>query len=102
MSAARAVARVLIVAGMVGFSFGAFSHPKETYEVRLDPTVVSVEVKQGVNVPVWSGMGAIGAGAFLLFLGKRTPCGFRPFARGRPHHRAMAGPGEPSETQNRA
>ena len=72
MSAAKIVAIVLIVAGVLGLVYGSFSYTKETHDVKLGPLELSVKEKQTVNVPVWAGVGAIVAGALLLLVRKRS------------------------------
>jgi len=40
--------------------YGTFQLHKETHDVKVGPIEMSVKEKQTVNVPVWSGVGAIG------------------------------------------
>jgi multidrug transporter EmrE-like cation transporter len=68
VNAVKLVAIVLIVAGILGLAYGKFSYTKETHDVKLGPFELSVKDKQTVNVPVWAGVGAIGAGAVLLLV----------------------------------
>jgi len=71
MEAVKVVAIVLIAAGILGLVYGTFSYTKETHDVKLGPIEMSVKEKQTVNVPVWSGVGAIGAGAILLLMRRK-------------------------------
>jgi len=71
MEAVKIVAIVLIVAGILGLVYGTFSYTKATHDVKLGPLEMSVKEKQTVNVPVWSGVGAIAAGALLLLMRKK-------------------------------
>lgn len=70
MNAIRMLAIVLIVAGGLGLLYGSFSYTKDTHEAKLGPIELSVKETQTVNVPVWAGVGAIVAGAILLFVRK--------------------------------
>jgi hypothetical protein len=70
MSNVKIVAIVLIVAGTLGLVYGGFSYTKETHDAKLGPLELSVKEKETVSVPVWAGVGAIGAGALLLFFRK--------------------------------
>lgn len=70
MNAAKILAIILIVAGGLGLAYGSFTYTKETQEVKLGPIELSVKNKETVNIPVWAGVGAIVAGALLLFVRK--------------------------------
>lgn len=70
MNPIRILAIVLIVAGGLGLAYGSFSYTKDTHETKLGPIALSVKETQTVNVPVWAGLGAIVAGAILLFVKK--------------------------------
>ena len=71
MNASRIAAIVLIVAGVLGLTYGSFSYTKQTHDIDLGPIEMSVKEKQTVNVPVWAGVGAIALGTALLLLGGR-------------------------------
>lgn len=71
MNAARTVAIVLIVAGILALGYGGFSYTKETHDVKLGPIEFSVQERERVNIPIWAGVGAIIAGALLLVFGKK-------------------------------
>jgi len=72
MEPIKIVAIVLIVAGILGLVYGEFSYTKDTQEAKLGPFELTVKDKKTVNVPVWAGVGAIVAGALLLFARKKT------------------------------
>jgi multidrug transporter EmrE-like cation transporter len=72
MSAVKILAVVLIVAGIAGLVYGQFSYTKETHEAKLGPLELSVEEKETVNIPVWTGIGAILVGGALLLFGRKT------------------------------
>jgi hypothetical protein len=69
MNPIKAVALVLIVAGILGLAYGGFTYTKETHDVKIGPLEMSIKDKERVNIPVWAGVGAIVAGGLLLVLG---------------------------------
>ena len=72
MNPVKAVATILIIAGILGLAYGGFSYTKDTTVVKLGPLEVSAKEKQTVNVPMWAGVGAIIVGGLLLaFAGKK-------------------------------
>jgi len=71
MNTTRLIAIVLIVAGVLGLSYGGFSYTKDTTAVKLGPLELTVKDKEQVNVPIWAGVGAIVVGGLLLVLGGR-------------------------------
>jgi Na+/H+ antiporter NhaC len=72
MNPVKVIAIVLIIAGGLGLVYGGFSYTKDTTVVKLGPLEVSAKEKQTVNVPMWTGVGAIVIGGLLLaFGGKR-------------------------------
>ena len=72
MNTVKVIAIILIIAGVLGLVYGGFSYTKDTTVVKLGPLEVSAKEKQTVNVPMWTGVGAIVIGGLLLvFGGKR-------------------------------
>lgn len=72
MNAIKLTALALIVAGVLGLALGSFSYTQQTHETQIGPIALSVSEQKTINVPLWAGVGAIGAGAaLLLFGGKR-------------------------------
>ncbi len=71
MNAQKLVAIVLIVVGALGVAYGGFSYTSETHNVDLGPIHMSVAEKDRVNIPMWAGVGALVAGAFLLLSRRR-------------------------------
>jgi uncharacterized membrane protein YidH (DUF202 family) len=69
MNPVKVIAVVLIVLGVLGLAYGGFSYTKDTTVVKLGPLEVSAKEKQTVNVPVWTGIGAVVVGGLLLVLG---------------------------------
>jgi len=72
MSPLKIVAIILIVAGILGLVYGKFTYTKATHEAKLGPIDLSIKEKKTVNVPLWTGVAAIVAGALLLLVPKRT------------------------------
>lgn len=68
MNSIKMLAIALIVAGVLALAYGGFTYTKETHDVKLGPIEMSVTDKERVNIPVWAGVGAIVAGAFLLLM----------------------------------
>lgn len=66
MNAIKMLAIGLIVAGALALGYGGFSYTKETHEAKLGPIEMTVTDRERVNIPIWVGVGAIVAGAFLL------------------------------------
>ena len=66
MDAAKTLAIVLIVAGVLGLAYGSFTYTKDTHSTKLGPIELSVKDKETFNIPVWLGAGAVIAGVFLL------------------------------------
>lgn len=71
MNPIKAVALVLIVAGILSLAYGGFTYTKETHEVKIGPIELSIKDKERVNIPVWAGVGAIVAGGLILVFGSR-------------------------------
>jgi hypothetical protein len=72
MSAPRIAGAVLIGAGILGLVYGSFSYTKETHEAKLGPLELSMKDKETVNVPVWTGVGAIVVGGLLLLVPRKS------------------------------
>ena len=68
MSALKVVAILLIIAGIAGLVYGKFTYTQATHEAKLGPIELSVKEKKTVNIPLWTGLAAIVAGALLLFV----------------------------------
>jgi drug/metabolite transporter (DMT)-like permease len=71
MNAAKIVAIVLIVAGVLALVYGGFTYTRETHDMKLGPIEMSVEEKETVNIPIWAGVGAIVIGGVLLVYGSK-------------------------------
>lgn len=71
MNAAKIVALVLIVAGVLALVYRGFDYTKEKHETKLGPMEFTVKDQQHVEIPAWLGIGAIGVGVVLLLLPSR-------------------------------
>ena len=71
MSGSKMAAILLIIAGAIGLAIGSFSYTKNTEQVKLGPIELSVKEKETVNIPVWLGAVAMGAGLLLLVVGNK-------------------------------
>ena len=72
MNPIKVIAIILMVAGILGLDYGGFSYTKDTTVVKLGPLEVTAKERQTVNVPMWTGVGAVVVGGLLLvFGGKR-------------------------------
>jgi hypothetical protein len=71
MGAARVIAIVLIVAGVLGLVYQQFSFTRETAQAKIGPIELSVKEKETVNVPLWLSIAAVGAGVVLLVAGRK-------------------------------
>lgn len=70
MNAARGVALVLILCGVLGLVYGSFTYTKETHDAKIGPIELSIKDKETVNVPLWASVAAIVAGVGLLVVRK--------------------------------
>ncbi len=66
MAPQRLMALLLIVGGILALVYGGFTYTEETHEADLGPIELQVKDKERVNIPVWAGVVAVGAGALLL------------------------------------
>jgi hypothetical protein len=73
MNALKLIAVLLIVLGALGASYGGFSYTSQTEAANIGPIHLQVSEQKRVNVPLWAGLVAIGAGVVLLLTGSRKP-----------------------------
>ena len=69
MNPVKLIAVALIIAGILGLTYGGFSYTKDTTVLKLGPLELSAKEKETVNVPMWAGIGAIAVGGLLLAFG---------------------------------
>jgi TRAP-type C4-dicarboxylate transport system permease small subunit len=68
MNTLKAVALVLIVAGVLALVYGGVTYTKTSHDTKIGPLELSIKDKKTVNIPVWAGVGAIVVGGVLLFV----------------------------------
>ena len=71
MNTLKLVAIVLMVAGILGASYGGFSYTKDTQVMNIGPLQLQVQEKERVNIPLWAGLGTAAAGLLLLLAASR-------------------------------
>ena len=71
MGAAKVLGIVLIVAGILGLTYGGFTYTKESHDIKIGPLEMSIKDKETINIPIWGGVGAIAIGGLLLVMGGR-------------------------------
>jgi len=71
MNSTKMIAIVLIVCGALALAYGGFTYNKDTTVLKLGSLEVKAQEKETINIPIWAGIGAIVAGAFLLTMGNR-------------------------------
>ncbi len=71
MNTVKLIAIVMMVAGLLGASYGGFSYTKQTHEANIGPLKLQVVEQERVNIPLWLGLGIAVAGAVLLVAGSR-------------------------------
>ncbi|HRL92250.1 MAG TPA: hypothetical protein PK873_01670 [Pseudomonas sp.] len=72
MNGLRGVALALIIAGILGLTYGGFTYTKETHKADIGSLHLSVDEEQRVNVPIWLGIGALVFGGILLLVGRKN------------------------------
>ncbi len=72
MAPIRMLALFLIVGGVLALAYGGFTYTKETHQADLGPIEFKVKDKEHVNIPVWAGVAAVGAGALMLVVPARS------------------------------
>ena len=68
MNSMKILALVLVVSGVLALAYGGFTYTKESHDAKLGPIEMSVKEREHVNVPMWAGIAAVGAGAALLLV----------------------------------
>lgn len=71
MNPTQLIGIVLIIAGVLGLTYGNFSYTKQTHQAKLGPLELSVKERETINVPAWAGGGAIVLGVVLLAFGQK-------------------------------
>jgi hypothetical protein len=73
VNAARILAIVLIVAGVLGLIYGGFDYFRDTHEAKLGSLEFAIRSRHTLLVPTWISVAAVGAGVALLLLGRSKP-----------------------------
>lgn len=68
MNTVKLGAIVLILAGILGLTYGGFGYAKETVEANVGTFELSISSREMANMPVWLGVGAIIVGCLLLIV----------------------------------
>ena len=71
MNQIKLVAVVLIVAGVLGLTYGGFSYTKDTTVVKVGPLEFTAKEKKTINIPLWAGIGATVVGGLLLVISSK-------------------------------
>jgi hypothetical protein len=71
MNPIKFAAIALIVLGVLGLSYGAFSYTGETHRAHLGALELTLKERETVRVPVWAGVAAVAAGGLLLVIPRR-------------------------------
>lgn len=71
MNMQRIVAILLLVAGVLGLTYGGFSYTKSTHQADVGSLHMSIDETRHFNVPVWGGIGLILVGGLLLAVGRK-------------------------------
>jgi uncharacterized membrane protein YidH (DUF202 family) len=71
MNIVKVIGAILIVGGICGLAYGSFSYTDTNQVAKLGPIEINAKEKHTVNVPVWTGVGAVAVGVLLLVCGGR-------------------------------
>jgi hypothetical protein len=66
MGTIKMAGMALIVVGVLGLLYGAFSYTKNTHRLHLGGLELALTERETVNIPVWVGVGALVAGGLML------------------------------------
>ena len=67
----KILAIVLIVAGGIILAYRGFSYRKNSDVIKLGDAKITATTTEKVNVPIWVGFIALGAGVGLLLFGPK-------------------------------
>jgi hypothetical protein len=71
MSGVKILGVVLLVAGLIGLSYGHFEYTKETHEGQFGPFKFSVAEKETAVIPAWASIVVAVVGVVLLVAPRR-------------------------------
>jgi len=66
----KAVAVILIAAGVLGLVYGKVSYTKEKHQAKVGPIEFTLKDKQSLAIPVWASVGVIVLGVGILLVRK--------------------------------
>ena len=72
MNPLKAVAVLLIVAGVLGLAYGGFSYVQATHKADIGPLHLQVSETKDVNVPLWLSIAAVAGGVLLLVTSRKS------------------------------
>src|SRR5438552_5523372 len=92
----KAIALVLVVAGVLALVYRGFSYRGERHEAKLGPLAIQVDEKKRVEIPVWAGVAGSGRTTGRWSRARRSSAGRRTrrggFAPARAHARSSSRP----------
>ncbi len=71
MAILRLTAILIIIGGVLALVYGSFTYTKVTQETNVGPIDLSIKEKETINIPVWTGAGAIAFGSLILLFGNK-------------------------------
>lgn len=71
MAFLRLTAILIIIGGVLALVYGSFTYTKVTQKTNIGPIDVSIKEKETINIPVWTGAGAIAFGSLILLFGNK-------------------------------
>ena len=72
MAPTRLLALILIVLGVLALAYGGFTYTRTTHKAEVGPVQMEVKDRERVNVPLWAGVVAVGAGVALLVVPQKS------------------------------
>lgn len=66
----KAVAVILIAAGVLGLVYGKVSYTKEKHQAKVGPIEFTLKDKQSLAIPVWASVSVIVLGVGILLVRK--------------------------------
>lgn len=71
MNTKRILGTILLVLGILALVYGSFSYAEDVHSTEIANVEFSITEEETVAVPPWLGAIAVGAGALLLFSGRK-------------------------------
>jgi len=67
----RLTAILIIIGGVLALVYGSFTYTKVMQKANIGPIDFSIKEKETINIPVWTGAGAIAFGSLILLFGNK-------------------------------